>query len=488
MTDDRKRSIMLNIEKISGAILPNTAQYRSLDWILSKDIDINSCMKDMSILQRYVLAVFFDSTNGQRWIKNSGWMGNENECTSWHGILCDDNMDVIGISLDANAVGGTLPRELTELHAIRTISLYNNIIGGSIPSGVNKLRNLEVVDLEKNKLTGTVDFRDFISSSKSGSLKSLRLSFNQFYGTISRSVGSLESLEDLWIAGNSFTGTVPKEMGALHDLETLFMYKNLLTGEFLDSLTSLASLEVLDASFNTFRDTIPESIGNLKYIKDIILQSAGINGSIPAEIGQLRELRKLVVPGNDISGQIPEEMNGLHQMTFLQMNDNQITGFIPELDLPVLLSLDLSNNRIGGTIHSSVFHLQSLRYLYLENNLIRGTIPFDFGRSLSLEDIYLRDNLLTGTIPDVVRPGVLSSISELLLNRNNLHGPVPDGICNLRSTTFGSLVNLWADCETNTEGHINNVCASGCCTFCTAGKNGQKHFLRRRKHVARNVL
>tara|TARA_B110001450_G_C17309049_1_gene354693 strand:+ start:182 stop:496 length:315 start_codon:yes stop_codon:yes gene_type:complete len=76
---------------------PTTPQGIAFEWIMDNDlaqVDPNSYL---IVKQRYALAVFYHSTNGDDWLNADGWLSDSNEC-SWAGIECDEDnlVDEIG--------------------------------------------------------------------------------------------------------------------------------------------------------------------------------------------------------------------------------------------------------------------------------------------------------------------------------------------------------------------------------------------------------
>jgi len=151
------------------------------------------------------------------------------------------------------------------------------------------------------------------------------------------------------------------------------------------------------------------------------------------------------------------------------VTNNAFSNEIPGFSSPVLKFVDLSNNRLSGSIPEIIFESDALEVVYLSNNTITGTIPENVLNATLLRDLWIDGNLLTGTIPNPEEDN-LPSMSELLLDSNSLSGPVPDGLCYLR-TVLEDFVSLHADCVPR-EGvdAPNNACAEGCCTACESGK------------------
>ena len=67
-----------------------TPQGKAFVWLLDRDMaQIDQCDTE-AIQQRYSLATFFYSTNGEQWDNSDGWIEDTTEC-SWIGIKCNGN-------------------------------------------------------------------------------------------------------------------------------------------------------------------------------------------------------------------------------------------------------------------------------------------------------------------------------------------------------------------------------------------------------------
>lgn len=187
----------------------------------------------------------------------------------------------------------------------------------------------------------------------------------------------------------------------------------------------------------------------------------------------------------------------------LLLDNNDFTGPLPDLsENKKIVTIDLSFNRLTGGIETNIFELEELRLLYLDNNLLTGDIPQNFGNNENLVDLYLNDNNFSGSIPSVeVGSSTLQNISkytshscgdnfrsvpvltlfslsgtdELLLQRNNFVGEVPQSLCDLRArineeTDPDQFRRLRTDCAPNEVGAVQNFCPQGCCDRCFVGK------------------
>ncbi|KAH6774994.1 hypothetical protein C2S52_012555 [Perilla frutescens var. hirtella] len=85
--------------------------------------------------------------------------------------------------------------------------------------------------------------------------------------------------------------------------------------------------------------------------------------------------------------------------------------------------IDLSSNRISGSILDSIGNLNSLIYLNLSHNCITGHIPASLGSVSALESLDLSSNQLVGNIPAQLTK--LTFLSRLNLSVKNLSGKIP---------------------------------------------------------------
>lgn len=294
------------------------------------------------------LVAFYQSTDGDNWVNNTGWLQTDTPC-SWWAVFCG---------------GG---------HVTRLIPVYNGL-KGSIPAEIGDFGSLEVLSLYSNELTGPIP----AELGKLASLRALDLDNNQLSGSIPDGLGNLGNLVGFYLYSNQLTGPIPADLGALDNLEVLDLSYNQLTGPIPAGLGGLAALTHLQLQSNQLTGAIPEELANLSDLESLALFSNQLSGSIPATLGQLGSLQDLVLASNHLTGPIPPELGNLTSLTWLRLQGNQLTGPIPpELgNIPGLQHLDASANELTGPIPAELGGLPDLQALYLGGNQLDGLVPF----------------------------------------------------------------------------------------------------------------
>ena len=134
---------------------------------------------------------------------------------------------------------------------------------------------------------------------------------------------------------------------------------------------------------------------------------------------------------NKLNGTIPAALGNLTYLEALDLSKNQLKGNIPpELgNLANLEALILYGNQLSGSIPTELDSLSKLQILALSGNNLRGPIPPELGHLANLRWLVLSDNGLTGSIPPQL--GSLENLVWLYLWGNQLRGGIPPELGNL---------------------------------------------------------
>ncbi|CAI9758224.1 unnamed protein product [Fraxinus pennsylvanica] len=136
------------------------------------------------------------------------WNQNQvNPCT-WSKVICDNNNNVVTVTLSNMGFSGTLSPRIGILTSLTTLQLQGNGITGKIPLEFGNLTSLTMLDLENNNITGEIP-------NSLGNLK--RLSFlilggNHLSGLIPESLSSLPNLVSLQLSSNNLSGQIPEQL------------------------------------------------------------------------------------------------------------------------------------------------------------------------------------------------------------------------------------------------------------------------------------
>jgi len=188
-------------------------------------LDEGACLDPPKMIQRYISALFYYSTEGETWKESGDWVSPNHEC-DWNGIECNENRIIHQISRDDNTLRGTIPFEICDLPELKKLDLDSNMIGGTIPEDIERCQTLESFDVDNNKLIGPLPDSMFNMEN----LKSIDLDTNQLTGTLSQRFGSLTNLRYLSVFSNRFDGTIPNRLGLLKQLAIVYVDDNNLTG------------------------------------------------------------------------------------------------------------------------------------------------------------------------------------------------------------------------------------------------------------------
>ena len=222
------------------------------------------------------LVALYDSTDGENWNNNAGWLLSADPC-SWKEVTCSSG-NVIWVDLILNSLTGSIPAKLGHLTDLQYLGLGWNQLTGTIPAELGNLTDLTYLSLNANNLTGSIPAE----------------------------LGNLIALSTLALQGNDLTGSIPAELGNLTALNNeLDLFSNNLTGSIPAELGNLTALSVLALGSNDLTGSIPAELGNLTALSSLSLRSNNLTGSIPAELGDLTSLEFLWLHANQLSGLVP---------------------------------------------------------------------------------------------------------------------------------------------------------------------------------------
>ncbi|KAH0897829.1 LOW QUALITY PROTEIN: hypothetical protein HID58_047397 [Brassica napus] len=381
------------------------------------------------------------------------------------GICNLKNMEELDLS--RHKLFGQFPSCLTSLSGLRVLDLSSNQMTGKLPSALSNLESLEYLSLFDN------NFEGFFSLGSLANLSELRV---LKLGSKSNSL-QVES-EGSWkpkfqlkaiLLGSCNLNKVPHFLLYQKGLHQVDLSDNKISGNFpswlMENNTELKNigwilpqLVSMNISGNGFQGNLPFSLGNMKDNSYVDLSHDSFEGKIPRDfLKGCYSMQILTLSHNTLSGEVFPEgevpysnisdllldnnhfrkigqgLRSLESLVILDISNNSLTVVIPSWigELPSLVALLLSNNMLEGEIPMSLFNKSNLWLLDLSANILSGGIPPHIESSLT-------NNMLSGNIPEFINT---QSINIILLRGNNLTGPIPRQLCDLRNIHLLDLAN-----------------------------------------------
>ncbi|KAF9678883.1 hypothetical protein SADUNF_Sadunf07G0082500 [Salix dunnii] len=130
------------------------------------------------------------------------WNPNQVTPCTWTNVICDNNENVISVTLSGINCSGTLSPKIGVLKTLNTLTLKGNGITGGIPKEFGNLSSLTSLDLENNRLSGEIP----------------------------SSLGNLKKLQFLTLDQNNLSGAIPDSLAGLQNLINIFTGNHLHCG------------------------------------------------------------------------------------------------------------------------------------------------------------------------------------------------------------------------------------------------------------------
>ena len=135
----------------------------------------------------------------------------------------------------------------------------------------------------------------------------------------------------------------------------------------------------------------------------------------------------LDLSNNKLNGTVPKWLHEISSLQFLNLSHNLLTTPMNEFSRNYkLMFLDIGFNLLTGEVSSSICNVSHLQVLILSHNKLIGIIPPCLVNLLSLYTLDLESNKLNGTLPNTF--SMNSDLISLNLNNNQLEGPLPKSL------------------------------------------------------------
>ncbi|CAM9352984.1 unnamed protein product [Scytosiphon promiscuus] len=171
---------------------------------------------------REALQALYWSAGGPRWTRNQGWVDNDDDLNSWHGVTVDKHGRVLRLDLNRNNLDGTIPAALGYLGHLVYLRMSFNSLTGPIPGTIGNLSRLNYLDVGSNQLTGSIP----PELGKLTDVSKLDFSCNLLGGHIPPEIGNMTGLLLCWLEKNHIQGPIPAEMCDIPQLTDLDLAEN----------------------------------------------------------------------------------------------------------------------------------------------------------------------------------------------------------------------------------------------------------------------
>jgi Leucine-rich repeat (LRR) protein len=370
--------------------------------------------------QLMALSTLYYSTGGPaHWSPNTVWMDTSMHECDWTvhrfdegtggyvttKMECTPEKRYASLAFAKSGLAGTIPTELALLSSSLTVLELREMkeLQGTIPSELGTLTNLVELKLDRSSFTGCVPPE--LLDGRLSKLVSIFLNENllQCVPAIGSSMPSLKSLK---LSGNQFSGAVPGEIGFMTSLTELDLGANRFSGSFPSQIGNLANtLTELWLGKNTLRSTLPPSLFGLRQLTSLDLKMNQITGTLPANLSQLFNLEMLSLFDGHLQGPLPTTIGSLTSLKHVYLLNNRFSGSLPS-ELGLLsahtATLQLGVNSFSGPIPKELGRMTTLTSLSLHSNLLTGSVPEELGNLINLQSLALHNNSLVGTLPDSI--------------------------------------------------------------------------------------
>ena len=421
-------SLTTNFTFYLKAIHKNTA----CDILIQKSyfpkIEVYSSIREA---QRNILQEFYNSTGGnQEWIPK--WDFSSLEIADLEGVEVFAG-NVIGIDVAGFGLIDKIPRSILDLPKLEHLNVSEN--------------KLSFGSLEDIAHTEDVEFT-YINQTKVGLVEEVKINEGDTLRLEVKTNGSQNTYQ--W-----FREGIPIEdaNGAVYLVNTsqltdageyyVEIYNKIATKETIEShpITVTVFPKMADIDISPLEIFFEELGGNFwkmpwDFENVSLYRQHGLE--VIAEGNQIYVL-SINMPNNNLVGEIPDifEHEMFSRLRFVNLSGNKLTGTIPIsiTDLKTITYLDLSDNLYSGEIPATIGQMIHLKALFLSHNNFSSLPDAVFQNLTKLETLFLNHNRLK-TLPDAM--GQLTHLRTLHLSDNFL-ATLPSSLENLTELRYLNL-------------------------------------------------
>lgn len=390
------------------------------------------------------------------------WSNGDPCFAQWEGVTCDPtNSTVTHLVLIDRGISGQISSAIGGLTALIELEMSNNTgLFGPIPSEIGQCTALQRLSLQQCSITGPLP-------SELGNLAQLYflgLNVNKITGPMPASLGKTP-LTWLDVSSNMISGPIPIS-GANNPIG-------------LDNITTIQHFHLNNNSLN---GSVPAEFFSLPNIVHVLLNYNELSGNLPNFTNWSPTLEIIRLDGNNLQGPIHDRFGDAPALKQLYLGNNQFTKTVPNLsDIEKLYLLDLSYNNfdpapfpdwvldyvnittlnlagmnITGNIPPALFDLEPIQGIDLSNNKLNGSLTFESITGPLLVTIDLENNDLNGFSGEPNNPDVTWNIT-ISLQGNRI---CTNTFFSLPGACEGEAAGTWKHPTVNSScsGQTNSVC------------------------------
>lgn len=339
------------------------------------------------------------------------------------------------LDLSHNEFSGLIDPRIGNLNGLKVFNLASNKLSGSIPRELVNLINLDHVDvLRGNRFDNSMppELSDRRLMAERRALISLyRATDGENWRSENIEEDEVGLTGEWWDIEEGETSSTDNAEGPNGALETEWCVVAPVGSWYGVTTNEDDFVEKLHLPYNQLSGTLPPEFFDLVHLTYLNLRGNQLRGRLPTMIGNLSELKTLDLGKNELSGDIPEDLFVyLMRLQKLYLDCNNLEGGLSSKveRLFGLKHLDLSFNPLGGNIPDELTTLSDLERLSLRQCHLEGEIPSQLFDRLHYVD--LSHNKLIGSIPSPSVDLTQCRLEYLNLSANNLSGEIPSDLLN----------------------------------------------------------
>jgi len=168
---------------------------------------------------------------------------------------------------------------------------------------------------------------------------------------------------------------------------------------------------------NNLRGTLTPRLLELPHLKQLWLFNNNLGPSLPAWLAGITNLEVLLLQNNKYEGELPSSLSNLQHLKLLDLSGNNFGEKDRNVSKPEIRSATwVRELRQDSHIPESWANFSSLEDLDLSYNVLHGTIPAGLANVSTLRHLWLASNRLEGTVPATF--AALTALRNLSLELN----------------------------------------------------------------------